>query len=445
MCEREGSPAGSRRTAVAAAIALMLLAGVAHADTESTATTPVNYKARVEQLFQKWIEGLWPEAQAKGVSRATFEDAFKGVRLNWKLPEIVPPDVDGARPVIGKKPKQSQKQAPEFGTPGNYFKPRIVTSRVKKGVKKLRRWQSALDAIEKKYGVQREIIIAVWGAETNFGDFKIPHYAVRVMATSAFMGRRKDFFREEVLVALKILEDGHVTPRRMKSSWAGAMGHTQFMPSDFMRYAVDHNGDGRRDIWGTVEDALASTGRYLQSEGWERGKTWGYEIEVPKHFDCTLAGRHQGRPIAEWLKLGVKRTYGRSFSDERLNEEGYLLMPAGRFGPAFIALKNFYVIKTYNNADLYALIIGHIADRFSKDRAFKGKWTAKGFRRDVVTDLQKRLEGRGLDVGGTDGLIGFRTRIAIGRYQKDNGLRPTCWPTQSLIKHVRGTTPLNTN
>lgn len=417
--------------------------GQAKADSQAASKTPVAYKARVEQMFKTWIEDLWPEAQTMGVSRKTFDRAFKGVTLDWKLPEVVPPSVDGSVPVTGKKPKQSHKQAPEFDTPGNYFRPRIVNSRVSKGVKKVRTWKSALDAIEKKTGVQREIIIAVWGAETNFGDFKIPHYAVRVIATSAFMGRRKEFFREEVLVALKILEDGHITPDRMKSSWAGAMGHTQFMPSDFVRYAVDHNGDGRRDIWGTVEDALASTGRYLESNGWERGKTWGYEIAVPNGFDCTLAGRHQSRTIAEWLKLGVKRTHGRKFSPERLSEKGALLMPAGRLGPAFIALNNFYVIKTYNNADLYALIIGHIADRFSNDRPFQGKWTAKGFPRDVVKGLQKRLVARGLDVGGADGLIGFRTRIAVGQYQKDNGLAPTCWPTQAILNHIRKTTPLD--
>lgn len=446
MCEPKTNATGPRSVLRAAALAVFiwtsLAAHGAWAETGGSTKLPEDYKARVARMFDKWIEDLWPEAQRQGITRATFEHAFKGVKLNWKLPDIVPPDVGGGGPVTGKKPKRSHKQAPEFGTPGNYFKPRIVNFRVKKGVKKLRRWNSALDAIEKKYGVQREIIIAVWGAETNFGDYKIPHYAVRVIATGAFMGRRKEFFRKELLVALKILQDGHVKPNRMKSSWAGAMGHTQFMPSDFVRYAVDHNGDGRRDIWGTIEDALASTGRYLQSEGWQRGKTWGYEIEVPKTFDCTLAGRHQGRSIAEWLKLGVKRTYGRKFSQDRLSEEGYLLMPAGRFGPAFIALKNFYVIKTYNNADLYALIIGHIADRFGHDRAFKGKWTAKGFRRDVVKDMQNRLVARDLDVGGADGLIGFRTRIAIGRYQKDNNLKPTCWPTEALLKHVRASTPL---
>lgn len=425
-----------------AGICLTYSSGHVEADSQTTTKTPVAYKARVEQMFQAWIQELWPEAQAQGVSRKTFERAFKGVKLNWKLPEIVPPSVDGAGPVTGKKPKQSHKQAPEFDTPGNYFRPRIVNSRVSKGTKKFRKWKSTLDAIEKKTGVHRAIIIAVWGAETNFGDFRIPHYAVRVIATSAFMGQRKEFFRKEVLVALKILEEGHVTPNRMKSSWAGAMGHTQFMPSDFMRYAVDHNGDGRRDIWGTVEDALASTGRYLESSGWERGKTWGYEIAVPAEFDCTLAGRHQSRTIAEWLKLGVKRTHGRKFSQDRLSEKTALLMPAGRYGPAFLALNNFYVIKTYNNADLYALIIGHIADRFSNDRPFQGKWTARGFPRDVVKGLQKRLVARGLDVGGADGLIGFRTRIAVGQYQKDHGLKPTCWPTKATLKHIRGTTPL---
>ena len=422
-----------------ATLVVGLFAAQARAETTQA---PVDYKLRVEQMFQQWIETQWPAAKEKGVSRKTFDAAFKGVKLNWKLPEIVPPAVDGKTPVKGKKPKQSHKQQPEFDTPGNYFRPRIVDHRVVKGRAKIKSWNEALGIIEKRYGVQREVIIAVWGVETNFGDYKIPHYVIRALASSAFMGRRKEMFTKELLIALKILEEGHVTPARMKSSWAGAMGHTQFMPSDFMRYAIDYNEDGKRDIWGTIADALASTGFYLQSEGWERMKTWGYEITVPKEFDCTLAGRHNARPISEWVKLGVKRTYGRDFSADRLAEKGTLLMPGGRYGPAFIALNNFYVIKTYNNADLYALIVGHIADRFTKDRAFQGKWTAKGFRRDVVTDMQNRLIKRGLDVGGADGLIGFRTRIAVGQYQKDNGLAPTCWPTKKLVAHVKRSTPL---
>jgi lytic murein transglycosylase len=426
----------------AVAFAMAGTAGQTRAETEANAV-PVDYKKRVEQMFRDWVEGLWPTAEAKGITRKTFDAAFKGVTLNWKLPEIVPPEVDGKVPVKGKKPKQSHKQQPEFDTPGRYFRPKIVAHRVKKGRAKIKAWNKALDDIEKRYGVQREIIMAVWGVETNFGDFQIPHYTIRALATGAFMGLRKDMFNKELMIALNILQEGHVTPAKMKSSWAGAMGHTQFMPSDFTRYAVDYDGDGKRDIWGTIIDALASTGFYLQSEGWERMKTWGYEIKVPSDFDCTLAGKDNARPISEWVKLGAKRSYGRSFAEDRLADEGILLMPGGRFGPAFIALKNFYVIKTYNNADLYALIVGHIADRYTKDRVFEGKWMANGFRRDVVTDMQKRLEERKLNVGGADGLIGFRTRIAIGQYQKDNGLQPTCWPTDKLIAHIKRTTPLD--
>ncbi len=426
--------------AILAAFTLAGLTGFAPAE----AATPVDYKKRVEQMFRDWVEDLWPAAKAKGITRQTFDAAFKGVTLNWKLPEIVPPEVDGEVPVKGKKPKQSFKQQPEFGAPGRYFRPKIVAHRVKKGRAKIKGWNKALDEIEKRYGVQREIIFSVWGVETNFGDFAIPHYTIRALATGGFMGLRKDMFTKELLIALNILQEGHVTPAKMKSSWAGAMGHTQFMPSDFTRYAVDYNGDGKRDIWGTEIDALASTGFYLQSEGWERMKTWGYEIKVPKNFDCTLAGKDNARPISEWLKLGVKRTYGRTFSEKSAKDEGILLMPGGRFGPAFIALHNFYVIKTYNNADLYALIVGHIADRYTNDRTFEGKWTAKGFRRDIVTDMQKRLVKLGLNVGGRpDGLIGFRTRIAIGEYQKKKGLAPTCWPTDKLIAHIRRTIPLD--
>lgn len=422
--------------------AAILTAMIAEPWSRARAQASTDYKVRVEQMFREWIERQWPAAEAEGISRATFDRAFKGVTLNWKLPEIIPPEVDGKAPVTGKKPKRSHKQQPEFDTPGNYFRPRIVQQRVNKGRTRIAAWSKHLDEVEKKYGVQREIIMAIWGVETNFGDYQIPHYVIRVLATGGFMGLRKELFARELLVALKILEQGHVTPDKMKSSWAGAMGHTQFMPSDFMRYAVDHDGDGKRDIWGTISDALASTGFYLKSEGWEAMKTWGYEVTVPKGFDCTLAGRDNARAISEWVKMGVKRTYGRAFTAERLKEKGTILMPGGRFGPAFVVLDNFYVIKTYNNADLYALIVGHIADRFTNDRPYQAKWSAKGLRRDVVTDMQKRLEKRGLNVGGADGLIGFRTRIAVGQYQKDNGLEPTCWPDAGLLAHIRRTTPL---
>jgi len=432
-----------KRHHFAVLIALFLLPAVG---TVTGAHAADGYKPKVERLFAAWIEDLWPEAEAKGVSRATFTRAFKGVSLDWKLPDLELPEVDGYDPAKGKKPKKNDKQQAEFGKPGRYFPQGHINRMVAQGRTKLNAWKQTLDKIEKQYDVQREVIVAVWGRETAYGNAKLPHYAVRTIATQAFMGRRQKFFREQVLTALEILEAGHIAPRTMKSSWAGAMGHTQFMPSDFQKYAVDFSGDGKRDIWGTVPDALASTANYLRQEGWEAGKTWGYEIEVPKGFDCTLEGLDSGRPISEWVKLGVKRTRGRKFSDERLRDTGYILMPAGRYGPAFIALKNFYVLKTYNFSDLYALFVGHLADRMGNNRPFDAGWSkAQGFRRDKVRDLQLRLEKRGLNVGGADGLIGWRSRVAIGTYQKDSGLAPTCWPDSALFDRARKSIKLGAN
>ena len=425
---------------------LSLCAFCVLAPLDAGAQSGAGYKTKVERLFAKWLDDLRAEAQSRGVTSATWQKAIKGLTLDWKLPDLELPEVDGYDPAKGKKPKKNDKQQAEFGKPGRYFPQGHINRMVARGRSQLKSWNKTLNKIEQQYGVQREVIIAVWGRETAYGKAALPHYAVRTLATQAFMGRRQDFFREEVLTALEILERGHIAPRKMRSSWAGAMGHTQFMPSDFMKYAVDFSGDGKRDIWGTVPDALASTANYLRKEGWEPGKTWGYEITVPKGFDCTLEGLDKGRPISEWVKLGVKRTRGRTFTDERLRDTGYILMPAGRYGPAFIALKNFYVLKTYNFSDLYALFVGHLADRMGNNRPFDAKWTkAQGFRRDKVRDLQLRLEQRGLDVGGADGLIGWRSRVAIGTYQKEHGLAPTCWPDPPLFGHARKSTKLGTD
>ncbi|MGI9381732.1 MAG: lytic murein transglycosylase [Methyloligellaceae bacterium] len=421
-----------RAAALVAAVWVLALAA-------SAAGAASNYRVAVEKRFTAWVQDLGTEALAAGITKDAFDSAMKGVKLDWALPDLELPNLgpDGpAAPKAAKKGKQ--RQQPEFDRPSSYFPSKSLNWVVKTGRQKLAAYGKTLAAVEEKYGVQKSVVLAVWGRETAFGRAKIPHYAVRALATQAFMGRRKDFFRAELLLAFKILQEGHVTRQRMRSSWAGAMGHTQFLPSDFEEHAVDFNGDGKRDIWGTIPDALASTANYLSKNGWEMGKTWGYEVVLPKRFDCTLEDPDQQRPIGDWVKLGLKRTRGRKFREDRLQEPAHLVLPAGTKGPAFLALKNFAVIKTYNKADLYALYVGHVADRFGANRAFAGRWAkVSRFRRNEIKAIQQAIADAGIEVGKIDGLAGAKTRAAIGRYQRKLRLPVDCYPSRTLLKKVR--------
>lgn len=397
------------------------------------------YRDRVGLTFKTWIEDLWPQAKRKGVSRAVFDEAFRGVRLNWKLPDLVPPEIKGARPPkdeIGFQ--KSKKRQPEFDQPGNYFPEDRISKLVQTGRKKFSEWQNVLIQIENRYGVERTAILAVWARESAYGTYAIPHYAIEALATQAFIGRRKRFFTAQLVMGLQILEDGHVSRDDMKSSWAGAMGHTQFLPSDFRNYAVDFDGDGRRDIWHSIPDALASTANYLRKNGWRKGKAWGYEVRLPANFDCTLEGKKNARSIAEWQRLGVVRTYDRSFQPDRLETNAALLMPSGKFGPAFLVLKNFFVIKSYNPADLYALYIGHLADRIGYDQPFETVWRpVESFTRDWVRRLQSKFSSQGYKMGKIDGIIGPVTRVAVGKYQRRNNLPVNCYPNRALSERIQ--------
>lgn len=254
------------------------------------------------------------------------------------------------------------------------------------------------------------------------------------------MSTRAEYFTQELIAALQIAEAGHVRPRSMKSSWAGALGQPQFMPSSFLGYAVDGDGDDRADIWASEADTIASIGAYLQRHGWVAGRDWGFEVRVPSSISCTLEGPDQGRPISDWSTMGVTRVSGRPFPDHEKSGEGFLLMPAGRFGPAFIVTPNFYVLKDYNMSDLYALFVGHVGDRIQFGVGdFSVSWENVGslYRSDIAA-MQRALEKKGHDVGGADGLPGFKTRRSIGRWQEATGRAATCFPKAGMkAKMVR--------
>ncbi len=386
-------------------------------------------KAAVEQQFHAWIERqVWPAAKKAGVSRATFA-VMDGTSLDWSLPDLVPP---------GSKQPASDMRQSEFGSPGRYFDEKKLAPLISLGRERLATYKDTLAAVEKRYGVPGPIVVAIWGRESGFGRVKLPNEAVRSLATLAFMGARREDFFGELVAALQILEEDHVTSDRLRSSWAGALGQPQFLPSKFLAFAVDFDGDGKRDIWNSVPDTLGSIGNYLARHGWRSGRDWGFEAEVPAGVSCALEGPDRGKPITAWEGAGVARVAGKAFPDSERKGDGFLLMPAGRHGPAFIATENFYVLKAYNESDLYALFIGHLADRMRGGKPFVAPWAnVEKVNRLAVRDMQLRLEKRGIDVGGADGLVGFKTRRAIGDWQAATGLAATCFPQPAMVDKVR--------
>ena len=384
-------------------------------------------RAAVEQQFQTWLkQTVWPQAKAKGVSRKTFKAAFSGVSLNWKLPDLVPP---GSKPQTARPQRQA-----EFGSPGKYFNRGSLDGATSVGRQMAKRHAATLAAVEQKTGVPGRIILAIWGRESGYGRVAIPHDVFQVLGTKGFMSTRAAYFTDELIAALQIAQAGHAPKAAMKSSWAGALGQPQFMPTSFLDYAVDGDGDGRADIWRSEADTLASIGNYLDRHGWVAGRDWGFEVTVPPAVSCSLEGPDQGQSIAKWAALGIKRISGRPFPAHEAQGEGYLLMPAGREGPAFIVTPNFFVLKDYNKSDLYALFVGHVGDRIQYGVGdFSARWGAVGglLRSDVAT-MQRALEAQGHDVGGADGLPGFKTRRSIGRWQQASGRAATCFPQANM-------------
>lgn len=386
-------------------------------------------RSQTEARFHQWLETtLWPKARAAKVSRTTFDRAFAEVSLNWKLPDLAPP---GTKPGLPSKQRQA-----EFGAPARYFGQGGLNSATAIGRQMARKHATALARAEQATGVPGRIILAIWGRESGFGRAAIPHDAFQTLGTLGFMGRRAEYFTDELIAALRIAEAGHAPSAVMKSSFAGALGQPQFMPSSFLKYARDGNGDGHADIWRSETDTIASIAHYLDKHGWITGRDWGFEVTVPETLSCSLEGPDQARPISDWETAGIRRINNRPFPAHERRQSGSLLMPAGRHGPAFIVTPNFYVLKDYNFSDLYALFVGHVGDRIQFGSGnFATKWAGIGqmYRSDIAR-MQRALEHMGHDVGGADGLPGFRTRRSIGRWQAENGQTPTCFPTSSLLK-----------
>ncbi len=385
-------------------------------------------RQQVERQFRGWLqETIRPRARAAGVSAETFNAAFDGVRLNWDLPDLVPP---GA----AKQVPQRQKQA-EFGAPARYFNRGALEAATKVGRQMARRHAEALAATERRTGVPGRIVLGIWGRESGYGRAAIPHDAFQVLATKGFMSTRAAYFTDELIAALRIAEAGHAPGGSLKSSWAGALGQPQFMPSSFLAHAADGDGDGRADIWRSEADTIASIANYLAGHGWQAGRDWGFEVEVPASVSCALEGPDQGRRIADWAAMGIRRVSGKPFPGHEKSGQGFLMMPAGRLGPAFVVTPNFYVLKDYNMSDLYALFVGHVGDRIAYGMGdFEGRWRDPGrMMRSDIMRMQRALVEMGHDVGGVDGLPGFKTRRAIGRWQEATGRDATCFPETGVV------------
>jgi membrane-bound lytic murein transglycosylase B len=377
-------------------------------------TRPAQAQHASEAGFQRFVQGLWPAAKARGVSRATFEEAFRGVQPDPKI--------------IALTKKQSEFVRPIW----DYINGAISAQRLQRGREMNAEWSKTLTAIEKAYGVPRSVILGVWGMETNFGSFTGSIYAVRALATLAYTGYRGDFFKEELLIALQILEGEHIGRDKMLGSWAGAMGQTQFMPSSFMKYAVDGNRDGVRDIWASVPDAMASTANYLRQHGWKPGLPWGFEVKLPKGFDF----HYLSGTFAQWEYVGVRRADGKAMPQAG---EANLFLPGGASGPAFLVTSNYDVIKAYNSSDAYAMGVAHLGDRVMGGLPIQGSWPKDQpmLAKEERQELQQRLARLGFYEGEMDGKFGSKTRDAVRNFQVGRGLIPDGYADYAVLRELR--------
>jgi lytic murein transglycosylase len=369
--------------------------------------------------FHNCLEQLWPEAARRGVPRALYE-----AQTGPLTPDLRIMDLLDAQPEFTK-------------SIWDYLDLLVSEDRIQNGRAILATHRATFDAVEKALGVDRYVVTAIWGVESNYGTQIGQRSVIRSTATLACVGRRQDYFREEFWSALEILAHGDVKERDLQGSWAGAFGPTQFMPTAFKRYAIDFDGDGRRDVVESFPDLIASTANNLKKDGWVTGQTWGYEVVVPEHFNFMLADRSRVMTMQEWQRAGITRPGGKAFP--RLDDRAYLLVPAGAEGPGFLMLQNFRVIMKYNPSEAYAMAIGHLADRMRGGEPFVQPWPRyeRVLTRDERTELQQLLAQRGYDVGEPDGQLGGRTRAALRQFQAAIGSVPDGFASAAILDRLR--------
>ena len=410
-----------RGFALVAAIGVVLLLapwqGSAQAQ-EEAGKTEAN-EALSDQAFLDWLESLRAEARGKGISDATLDVALRDIAPVMRVIEL-------------------DRRQPEFTqTFWTYLRQRVNDKLIKRGRALLARHRDLLNRIHVEYGVPPRYLIAFWGLETNFGDYLGSFLVINALATLAYDQRRANFFRAELLDSLQIIEDGHISPDAMTGSWAGAMGHMQFLPSTFTGHAVDYTGDGRKDIWDSLPDAFSSAANFLSNMGWQPGEIWGREVRLPEDFDLMLAMMNRKKTLEEWSSLGVRRTDGAALPQADM--EGSIVLPQGYKGPAFLVYDNFRAIMRWNRSINYAISVGHLADRIAGLAQIATGRDAEHepLSRDETKEMQQLLNRLGFDSGSEDGLTGPRTRAAIRTFQKEHSLMPDGYPAPALLKRLR--------
>ncbi|WP_338546080.1 lytic murein transglycosylase [Pseudomonas benzopyrenica] len=374
-----------------------------------------------DESFEQWRSRFRTLALGRGISAATFDQAFAGVQPD---PAVIAAD----------------RSQPEFTKPvWEYLESAVSPLRVRNGKSLLIQQAGLLASLEARYGIEPARLVAFWGMESNYGNNMGNKGVIRSLATLAYEGRRPDFAQDQLIAALGILQHGDVTADRMIGSWAGAMGQTQFIPTTYDQYAVDFDGDGRRDIWGSTADALASTANYLKASGWQDGKPWGYEVRVPANFDYSLADMGVRKSLAEWNALGIQGL-GLPQPAAQPSDSASLLLPAGHRGPAFLVFNNFRTILRYNNSSSYALGVALLSERYRDAGQIAGNWPTDDLplSRSERVELQQRLAALGLDPGSADGIIGANTRKAIRAYQQSQGWPADGYPNHQLLEKLRG-------
>ncbi|WP_278439282.1 lytic murein transglycosylase [Pseudomonas oryzihabitans] len=374
-----------------------------------------------DESFEQWRSRFRTLALGRGISAATFDQAFAGVQPD---PAVIAAD----------------RSQPEFTKPvWEYLESAVSPLRVRNGKSLLIQQAGLLASLEARYGIEPARLVAFWGMESNYGNNMGNKGVIRSLATLAYEGRRPDFAQDQLIAALGILQHGDVTADRMIGSWAGAMGQTQFIPTTYDQYAVDFDGDGRRDIWGSTADALASTANYLKASGWQDGKPWGYEVRVPANFDYSLADMSVRKSLAEWNALGIQGL-GLPQPAAQPSDSASLLLPAGHRGPAFLVFNNFRTILKYNNSSSYALGVALLSERYRDAGQIAGSWPTDDLplSRSERVELQQRLAALGLDPGNPDGIIGANTRKAIRAYQQSQGWPADGYPNHQLLDKLRG-------
>ncbi|MDP2080740.1 MAG: lytic murein transglycosylase [Pseudotabrizicola sp.] len=370
--------------------------------------------------FDTWVNGFKSRAAGRGLSQSTIDTAFRGAGY---LPGVI---------------ERDRNQTEFKRTLEDYLAIAASPDRIAKGRAALARHRGTLSAIESRYGVEAEVVTAVWGLESQYGERRGTVPVISALATLAYDGRRGAFFEQQLTAALRILQNGDTTPANMTGSWAGAMGHTQFIPTSYLEFAVDFTGDGRRDIWADdPTDALASAAAYLSRSGWRKGQPWGIEIRLPAGFNTGVTGRGKGRSSDAWSGLGVTTADGGRLPN---HGTGSIILPQGANGPAFLIFNNFNAIARYNNAVNYVIGVGHLSDRLRGAGPIRSNFPpdATGMTMADRQDLQRRLTAAGFDTDGSDGVIGAKTRAAIAAFQRARGLPVTGEPSLSLLQTLRG-------